>query len=315
MFFTFNDLSAQNNSFQTEADAKSEIEQFVDFCKLLSSISAVDEMVFPETMVSMPLFRDYTIGKWFFDATVPKNKRQFIMRFFDKYRRYYSKKDIEGECCITIDGQHCVALGCTFALEHNHTALSWSTNSEWIKTTICGKYTFLDEYGEILTDDCCIENVWTNMKLEQITEIQRQEISSSISSGQDLWEKRQKLYPSLVFCENVKDQLFDDSEKYHIVAVMKKLDRFQEYFSCCSDTYNPDELGMGARTESETVKSTPALSKFRKFRLPNGNEEHFFDHVGFNGKYSGGRIYFLPDNCNKRCFIGYIGRHLPTKNF
>ena len=72
---------------------------------------------------------------------------------------------------------------------------------------------------------------------------------------------------------------------------------------------------MSARTESETVKTNAELKKLRKFKLPNGNIEYFFDHVGFTGKYTGGRIYFLPDNPNKICYIGYIGKHLPTKNY
>ncbi|MGN0462818.1 MAG: hypothetical protein ACI4HZ_10305 [Ruminococcus sp.] len=96
---------------------------------------------------------------------------------------------------------------------------------------------------------------------------------------------------------------------------MKKLERFQEYFSNCSSSYDPKELGIGARTESETVKSDTELKNLRKFQLPNGSEEYFFDHIGFTGKYSGGRIYFLPDNSNNKCYIGYIGRHLPTKKY
>lgn len=96
---------------------------------------------------------------------------------------------------------------------------------------------------------------------------------------------------------------------------MKKLERFQDYFSNCNNLYDPKVLGMGARTESETVKSDTDLKALRRFKLLDGNEEYFFDHVGFTGKYTGGRIYFIPDNANNRCFIGYIGRHLPTKKY
>ena len=130
-----------------------------------------------------------------------------------------------------------------------------------------------------------------------------------------MWEKREILYPNLVFCENTKFQLFEDSEKYHILAVMKRLERFQEYFSTCDNQYDPNKLGMNARTESDTVKSDDDLKKYRLFKMPDGNEEYFFDHVSFSGKYTGGRIYYLPDNKNKKCYIGYIGRHLPTKKY
>ena len=96
---------------------------------------------------------------------------------------------------------------------------------------------------------------------------------------------------------------------------MKRLQRMQDYFSTCSNTYNPNDLGLDARTESDTVKADSDLRDLRKFRLPNGQEEYFFDHISFSGKYKGGRIHFLPDNVNNMCYIGYIGKHLPTKNY
>lgn len=315
MFFTFNDLSAQKNCFQTEAEAKSEIEKLVGFCKHLSSNSAVDEMFFPDTLFSIIFYSNYTIAEWLHDPAVSKNKRQYMLRFLDKHRRFYSNNDIDGEFRVCIDKQEYDSVGCAFALEHNHTLLSLPTNTMWESVSACGKYIWMNEDGEVFTDDRCIDNVWVGMPAEQFAEMQRERVYAEISSGQDLWEKREKLYPNLVFCENVKMQLFDDSEKYHIAAVMKKLDRFQEYFSCCGDVYNPNELGMNARTESETVKKHPAYLEERKIRLPNGSYEYFFDHVGFTGKYSGGRIYFLPDNSNNRCYIGYIGEHLSTKKY
>lgn len=314
MFFTFNDLSARKNNICTEDEARQEFQKLASFCHGLSSLSVVEEMMLPDTFFSISLFNNYNISDWLSDTNVPITKRQFMRRFLDKHRRFYGEKDIEGEFCIAIDGQDHKSVGCAFALERDHTLLSLSTNEVWKNITICGKYTSLDEFGELLTTDHSIENVWTDMTSVQLTAIQRERLFFNISSGQDLWENREKLYPNLVFCECVKTQLMEDSEKYHITAVMKKLERFQEYFSNCGEKYDPFELGLGARTESETVKSNPKLKKLRCFKLPNGEEKYFFDHVGFSGKYSGGRIHFLPDNKNQKCYIGYIGKHLDTKN-
>ena len=47
------------------------------------------------------------------------------------------------------------------------------------------------------------------------------------------------------------------------MAVMKKLDRFQEYFFSCGNSYDPRKLGMNARTESETVKSNDELEDLK----------------------------------------------------
>lgn len=315
MFFTFNDLSAQKNNINSEIIAKQEIERFVKFCKHLSSISAIDEIIFPETLFSILIFDNYSLSQWLIDASVPMTKRQYMKRFFDKYRRFYSQKDIDGEFYVTLGEQEYNAIGCTFALEHDQILLSLPTYEIWENESVQGKYIALDEFGETETSTRCIENICASMAEDQIVKFQRKKSISDISSGQDLWEKREMLYPNLIFCENVKTQLFEDSEKYHITAVMKKLDRFQEYFSNCNGKYNPNDLGMGARTESETVQKDPKLMKLRRFRLPDGKEELFFDHIGFTGKYKGARIHFLPDAKNRKCYIGYIGKHLPTKKF
>lgn len=314
MFLTLNDLSI-HNTVDTEYNAKTQIDEFVLFCKSLQASSIIDEIIFPESLFSMSLCNGYGLTQWMNDANVSKIYRQFFRRFLDKYRRYYNTQSVDGEFSVLIDEQELTAVGCAFALEHDHVLLSLATNPFWKNKSISGEYTSLDEFGEVQISTQCIDNIWTSMSQDKIVSTYRKELSADIASGQDLWDNRERLYPNLVFCENVKDQLFDDSEKYHIIAVMKKLVRFQEYFSNCSSSYDPKELGMGARTESETVKSDADLRDLRRFKLPNGIEEYFFDHIGFSGKYSAGRIHFLPDAPNKKCYIGYIGRHLQTKKF
>lgn len=96
---------------------------------------------------------------------------------------------------------------------------------------------------------------------------------------------------------------------------MERLKKMQEYFEVSHDVYIPRELGMDARTESDSVKNDNSLNKSRLFTMPSGEKQYFYDHIGFTGKYTGGRIYFMPDVENMRCYIGYIGRHLPTKKY
>lgn len=314
MFLTLNDISV-NNTVDSKYDAKTLIDEFVMFCKSLDTKSIVDQVIFPENLFSMQLHNEYGLTQWLADDNVSMNHKRFFLRFLDKYRKYYSTQNIDGEFAVLLDEQEKTSLGCAFALEHDHVLLSLPTNTFWENKLISGKYASLDESGEMHMSTQCIDNVWTRLSVAEILSTYGKEVSDDIASGQDLWDKREQMYPNLVFCENVKNQLFEDSEKYHINAVMKKLERFQEYFSSCGSSYDPKELGMGARTESETVRSDADLRCLRRFKLPNGDEECFFDHVGFSGKYSAGRIHFLPDALNKKCYIGYIGRHLQTKKF
>ena len=314
MFLTLNELSVHCPE-NTVENAKLILDEFVLFCKTLQDKSIIDEIVFPESLYSISLCNSYGLSQWLSDDNVMTKHKQFFMRFLDKHCRYYNSQNVNGEFSVCINEQIHTSVGCAFAIEHCHILLSLPTNKFWETKVISGEYSLLDEFNKIQTSEQCIGNVWTRLSQEEIVSTYRKEIFSDITSGQDLWEKREQLYPNLIFCDNVKKQLFDDSEKYHINAVMKKLDRFQEYFSNCSSTYNPKDLGMGARTESETVKSDPALKNLRLFKLPDGKEEYFFDHVGFSGKYSSNRIHFFPDAPNKKCYIGYIGKHLKTDKF
>lgn len=314
MFLTLNELSFQE-TVDTEYDAKKLIEDFVLLCKTLDSKNILDDIILPESFFSLGLYKDYGFTQWLNDSNVSYTHQQFFRRFLDKHRLYYNDENINGEFEVCIGEHSYLSKGCAFATEHNHILLSFPTNDFWLKDLISGKYRFLDEDGQISESTETLKNIFSNMPKENIISNYTKDLSYGITSGQDLWDKREQLYPNLVFCQNVKDQLIDDSEKHHIFAVMKKLDRFQQYFSNCDNLYSPKELGLSARTESESVKTDPELKGLRRFRLPDGNEEYFFDHVSFNGKYSDGRIHFLPDNTNNKCYIGYIGRHLKTEKY
>lgn len=43
-------------------------------------------------------------------------------------------------------------------------------------------------------------------------------------------------------------------------------------------------------------------------------KEYFSWHISFPGNFPG-RIYFLPDAEQRVGIIGYLGKHLPTKNY
>lgn len=68
---------------------------------------------------------------------------------------------------------------------------------------------------------------------------------------------------------------------------MDRLLNLQKYFQEQHERYDSKELGMDARTESETVKTDVSLKNQRLFKLPSGEKEYFFDHIGFTGKYTG----------------------------
>lgn len=315
MVLTFNELSSQTTHLSSKTEAQNLIDEFAAFCKVLNATKIIDDIVFPSDFYSTFLYDEYGISQWLYDNDVPQTRKQFLRRYLDKYRNSFDRSCIEGEFLVSIDEKNHNAIGCTFALERNLPLFSLATHDFWKSKSISGNYVFLNHNGEVQSEQRSVDNISTIASEADIVQIQRDKVLKGISSGQDLWEAREKLYPNLVFCNSVKDQLYRDSEKFHILAVMKRLQHLQNYFSQYHEKYDADELGFDARTESETVKKSSDLSDKRKFRLPDGTEKYFYDHIGFSGKYSGGRIHFLPDCKNRSCYIGYIGQHLPTQKY
>ena len=315
MFLTLNELSINLLNLHDSSEARDIITKFVLFVKSLSEHDIIDELIFPDDLFSIHLADGYGLTEWLTDKSVEFKIRQYFRRILDKYKRYFDHSELEGEFTVNIDNSITNAIGCAFALERQNTVVSLPTHVLWNNENIPGEYTFINDNEELTVDRCSVNNLHTNVSIDDVIKSYRKEMYEGISSGQDLWEKRLRLYPNLIFCDDVKDNLYEDSEKYHIMNVMTKLNRLQEYFSTYDGKYDPKKLGMNARTESDSVKNDLTLKKLRLFRKPDGSEDYFYDHIGFSGKYSGGRIHFLPDNDNRKCYIGYIGRHLETKKY
>lgn len=301
---------------QTRQDARNTFLEFVKKINEMKKDHLIDNIFFTYDVINYDLSKGYTVRDWLHDNTINMNFRHFFKSCLDRVV-YVQKTDICCEAKVQYPSQEIESVGCAFIKDYsdNPTVISISTHEFWESEELPVAYEYLDEDGEIQDEQICIKNISRKTDIKFLKNKKRAELFNNISSGQDFWDNKERLFPNLVFCESVKRQVYEDCERYHIIKVMERLNKMQEYFSQAHQVYNPAELGMDARTESETVKNDSYLRKKRLFRLPTGENKYFFDHVGFTGKYKGGRIHFYPDVQNMRAFIGYIGRHLETKKF
>lgn len=316
---SFNDASL--NELFTE---KKTIEQgrclfgnFLEILKFLKQNNLLDNLFVTENFLFISIAKNYTVNDWLHDSNVNMNYKQFFRACFGK-ANYIESKYLNGEAIFRVFQNQIPSIGAAFSIEHfdKPIILSVWTDIFWETESIDCLYKILDDDAEIIGKEHCVFNITKESNIDKLMEQKRDGIYRYISSGQDLWEKRTELFPNLTFCASVKKQLYEDSEKYHIIKIIERLEKMQEYFFRNHVRYSPQDMGMNARTESESVKINPKLKKLRMFKLPSGQEEYFFDHISFSsGKYSAGRIHFLPDVDNNNCYIGYIGNHLPTKQF
>lgn len=296
--------------------AKEKFSEFVQTIHKLKKSSLLDDIFFQNDFITLSICKNYTVNDWLLDKTINSNWRQYFRTILGK-SSILNKSDIGDESKIIYKDNKIDSIGCALASTYSEkpTVISILTNEFWIRDEFDTLLFQLNEDAEIIEKEIIISNISAKTDISLLKKEEKDSIYNNISSGQDFWERKEELFPNLIFCDSVKKQVYQDCEKFHIVKVMDRLQKMQEYFENEHEQYNPKELGMDARTESDSVKSDSELKNERLFKMPSGEEKYFFDHIGFTGKYTGGRIHFLPDVKNKKCYIGYIGRHLKTKKY
>ena len=70
--------------------------------------------------------------------------------------------------------------------------------------------------GEFCCKRVSIENCCLEEHVARLSEKEKSRLISMVSSGKELWEKREMLYPHLQFCNSVKKQLEEARLSLHI---------------------------------------------------------------------------------------------------
>jgi len=315
MNFSINEVSW--DSCFTKNYSKEEMGKiFKDFLLLLRDLKKekkLDSIVSVTNIFGVYLLENYSVIEWIEDI---KPNKDLHMLALSLLKQIIVFDDYEGEFVFK-DFDKCECKGALYVIENDdiNGIISLITDEIWKKSILEGKYKrYNTNFSKLIENNERIKNYSSETNIAQIVLEEQENSFKELSSTRDLWEKRDKLFPNLIFCDSVKKQLYQKSDKYLVLSIAKRLKRMQEYFMEEHESYSPVELGYNARTESESVKNSSDLKRKRLFILPTGKEEYFFDHISFNAQYEG-RIHFLPDVQNKRCYIGYIGEHLDTATY
>lgn len=320
MYYSFNDLSHKVASIDSIETARETINNCVFLVRYIHSKYPDFKLLATEDIYQYKIFGDYGIQDWIQDSSTDRKLANYWRRILNSMCEPIIGGEIENdkvieECAVIFKESEHLSLPLMISYKNDLPTISLRSHEIWHKNPIKSTYRIYDALEESIDEnEVEIRNITSNETIDD-EEVRMVDIAfKSLSSGQDLWERRGELFPDLIFCENVKDQLLGSYPKFHILQIAKKLKGLQEYFNCYDGRFDLMALGMNARTESETVKTNPKLKNMRLFKLPDNQEEYFFYHIGFTGTYCG-RIYFLPKDVLNKCYIGYIGEHLPTKKY
>lgn len=137
-------------------------------------------------------------------------------------------------------------------------------------------------------------------------------LKQNIRSWENFWKRRTKLFPNIVFCEEVKEQLqrLDFSLMKNIT---RHLARMNEYITGEVQDANYSQMGIEASRESSVTLEH--YGHLRTFLCPDGKERVFSWHSKLKGRKNL-RIHFYPPDSDVNDFlIGYIGQHLPIWSY
>lgn len=306
----FNEVSLKQ--LISEYQLKEQFSCFLKICQELRHKNNDNDFYYSDELLVEKIVGEYTVHDWLKDQSVPQKDKQFFRTLIQRGHRIQTEKLLESELIVEIEnGQSISAKGALMAYEWNSYIVSFLSSKLWKREWVAGRYISIDSKDEEIVR---VRNCGLSDHVDKIVESEKKRQLLIISSGIELWQRREQLYPHLIFCESVKNQLEEARVSIQIQTIMKRIQILEDYFATYEGEFDKSKVGFGCRTESESVKNDPELNNRRKFTTPFGNEEFFYWHISFSGNYPG-RIHFIPDPEHKVGIIGYIGKHLPTKRF
>jgi hypothetical protein len=144
-----------------------------------------------------------------------------------------------------------------------------------------------------------------------------------IVNGAQLWERRMDFFPNIVFCGQTQRQLEALSANNILLRTIgEKLLNLNQTIAILKTKYghfgNFDrvaaECGLTSLAMTESEATLNKYSACRTFLIPETQKNEVFQsHIkGFPEAW---RIHFFLHHQLQTCYVGYIGRHLPTVNF
>jgi len=127
----------------------------------------------------------------------------------------------------------------------------------------------------------------------------------------NLWLKRELLFPNLILCGEVEEQIYQIGTSSHFNQIVNKLKEFNTAIQDWKNgnfSYKEINQKYALIISPESDQTMAKYKNERKFRLPTGDSEYCELHI----KAGDLRFHFYPNNSNRNVYIAYIGPHLST---
>ncbi|PJJ06889.1 hypothetical protein CLU83_0003 [Flavobacterium sp. 1] len=158
---------------------------------------------------------------------------------------------------------------------------------------------------------------FSNLGISEIKQITDEELfkifketcnaNLEFTSIKGFWEIKENIFTKLVFCDNVLEQIshfsVNDDRFKLIFEKLKILNNFTKNWKTGNFEYK--NLGLDNSPDTPTrIRNTESL---RTFTCADIGPKIFSLHIKWSFGREAFRLYYYPDNVNKKVHIGYIG--------
>lgn len=276
----------------------------VDFVKLYSDLAQkyrLSEVYVPSEEEPYLRHMTYTVAKWLSEIGI--EYRQLFLSFWQKRIIYQPEDEYEAHC----DSKS--FLGATEAILHDSFVISLGSEEKWRKDVLSFGFYSLSANSDTEVE---VPNVFAEYQLERepVLSIIKRLRKISIYSYEELWRKKNDLFPHLTFCPSVQKNLCQLEKAYLQQIVRKLLELDHCAVSCKGSIFQPELLSKTTRESEETLKQ---YRKEHTFLDDAGVEYIASWHMRFTG--IAGRIFFVPYYEDGKILVCYIGKKLPNVSY
>ena len=312
-----NELSLQNPT----SDKQTARQWMSNFIKTIKAVKDQGVKVYLRTKDDFHttiLAPDYPLRRWLNDKEVDQVERGFIRTLATKAP--FSTdivnseiQDLENNAGLSeFYHQAELAIGLGVAHMLNTIAVSLLSQECWDCSRIEIEARRLDEDEQVIHEIVEIIHASRSNHVQEHTYEIQNRIRKGVINGEDLWNRREELFPNLEFCNVVSKQLYNiRAGQLELQPIVKTLFDLQD---CCQN-WNIGLFSLKGYAIEESGESEPTLNKYgkeRTFSCPDGKDRLFERHIKL--RFCNLRIHFFAIKPGK-VIIGYVGRHLPTVKY
>jgi len=308
----FNDLSAETLGVDVYG-AHAVMTEFVEVLRAAPERGLDPGLRIPQHFHELPLGPEFRIRDWLYDTRVPRDQARFLLTLATRSPYLDQTPEEIQERALLVDlragGNESDALRAAYLLQAPLVSLR---QTPWDVPLIdCDCQELIDD---VLTPQHAIQ-------LPNVAQVSHFAIHEgwirwrkqrSVTSGNDLWERRGSLFPHLSFCPSVEGQvngIRPNAPRFQ-QAVDKIFDLEAYFAGWTSGAFDPDAFPKCNLVSPATLARYPADYRFSTVE---GNEVIASWHLYLTpGK---GRLYFEADGASRKGIVCHVGDKLPDTTY